>query len=161
MGPLSPHEPRFQDTLNARKEKVSYDQSYLTQMWGEAYPSPKGHSTIEDESDQGEHNYDDIDNDDSSSSLSTTDGTIDLGLVYSLHDFTATAEGQISVVKDDHLVLMDNSNDYWWLVRVLKTQEIGYIPAQNIGTPFKRLARVNKNSSVDVCLLCQLPYTLK
>ncbi|KAK0448183.1 hypothetical protein EV421DRAFT_1786212 [Armillaria borealis] len=45
---------------------------------------------------------------------------------------------------------MDDSNSYWWLVRVLKTQEVGYIPAENIETPFERLARLNKHRNVDL-----------
>ena len=45
---------------------------------------------------------------------------------------------------------MDDSNSYWWLVRVLKTQEVGQIPAENIETPFERLARLNKHRNVDV-----------
>ena len=87
---------------------------------------------------------------DTSSSLSIPNESIDFDLVYSLTNFAATVEGQASVVKGDSLVLMDDTNSYWWLVRVLKTQEIGYIPAENIETPFERLARLNKHRNVDV-----------
>lgn len=110
------------------------------------------HSMIEDDSDS-EDRYDD---DDRSSSLSIPNESIDFDLVYSLHSFAATVEGQASVVKGDSLVLMDDTNSYWWLVRVLKTQEIGYIPAENIETPFERLARLNKHRNVDVRIL--LPH---
>ena len=161
MEPPSLRGPWSQDTLNAREKRVSYDQSYLAQLWGEAYPSPKEHSTIEDDSDPHESTNNDTDNDDGFSSLSTPDGTIDYRLVYSLHNFTTTVEGQACVIKGDHLDLMDDSNNYWWLVRVLRTQEIGYIPAGNIETPFKRLARLNKHRNIDVRPLCLLPYTLK
>ncbi|KAF9317362.1 hypothetical protein BGZ91_005384, partial [Linnemannia elongata] len=41
-----------------------------------------------------------------------------------------------------------DANVYWWLVRVLKTGVIGYIPAENIETPFERLARLNKYRNV-------------
>ena len=91
------------------------------------------------------------DDDDGSSSLSIPNESIDFDLVYSLHSFAATVEGQANVVKGDSLFLMDDSNSYWWLVRVLKTQEVGYIPAENIETPFERLARLNKHRNVDVC----------
>ena len=94
-----------------------------------------------------------IDEEDSGSSLSIPNESIDFDLVYSLHSFAATVEGQASVVKGDSLVLMDDSNSYWWLVRVLKTQEVGYIPAENIETPFERLARLNKHRNVDVCII--------
>lgn len=90
---------------------------------------------------------------DSSSSLSIPNESIDFDLVYSLTNFAATVEGQASVVKGDSLFLMDDSNSYWWLVRVLKTQEVGYIPAENIETPFERLARLNRHRNVDVSSL--------
>jgi hypothetical protein len=48
------------------------------------------------------------------------------------------------------LLLLDDANSYWWLVRVLKTEDVGYIPAENIETPFERLARLNKHRNVDL-----------
>ncbi|GAA5998355.1 protein phosphatase regulator BUD14 [Rhodotorula paludigena] len=85
-----------------------------------------------------------------SSSPSIPDEDIDFNLVYALHTFLATVEGQASVVKGNELLLLDDSNSYWWLVRVLKTQAIGYIPAENIETPWERLARLNKHRNVDL-----------
>jgi len=104
-------------------------------------------SVLDDDSD-GDEDF--IDEDDRSSSLSIPNESIDFDLVYSLHSFAATVEGQANVVKGDRLTLIDDSNSYWWLVRVLKTQEVGYIPAENIETPFERLARLNKHRNVDV-----------
>ncbi|KAK0455653.1 uncharacterized protein EV420DRAFT_1552502 [Desarmillaria tabescens] len=104
------------------------------------------HSVLEDDSD-GEEHYED---DDVSSDLSIPNEAIDFDLVYAFHSFAATVEGQANVVKGDSLFLMDDSNSYWWLVRVLKTQEVGYIPAENIETPFERLARLNKHRNVDL-----------
>jgi len=161
MGPPFSRGPWPQDTVNARGKRASYDQSHLAQMWGEAYPFPEEHSTIEDDSDPDEHNDNGTDNDDRSSSLSTVDGTVDFGVVYSLHNFAATVEGQANVIKGDHLVLMDDRDDDWWLVWVLRTQEVGHIPVGNIETPFKRLARLNKHRNVDVRPLCLPPYTLR
>ena len=105
-------------------------------------------SALDDDSDGDEDFIED--DDDRSSSLSIPNESIDFDLVYSLHSFAATVEGQANVVKGDRLVLIDDSNSYWWLVRVLKTQEVGYIPAENIETPFERLARLNKHRNVDV-----------
>ena len=48
------------------------------------------------------------------------------------------------------MLLLDDANSYWWLVRVLKTEDVGYIPAENIETPFERLARLNKHRNVDL-----------
>ncbi len=53
---------------------------------------------------------------------------------------------------------MDDSNSYWWLVRVLKTQKVRYIPAENIETPFERLARLNKHRNIDVSFFISLTY---
>ncbi|KAJ3200168.1 hypothetical protein HDU82_009126, partial [Entophlyctis luteolus] len=69
---------------------------------------------------------------------------IDYQLVYALHSFVATLEGQVCVLKGDPLALLDDSNSYWWLVRCCKTDEIGYIPAENIETPSERIARLNR-----------------
>ncbi|KAG7441600.1 uncharacterized protein BT62DRAFT_936914 [Guyanagaster necrorhizus] len=103
------------------------------------------HSVLEDDSDGEEHFEDDV-----SSDLSIPNEAIDFDLVYAFHSFAATVDGQANVVKGDSLFLMDDSNSYWWLVRVLKTQEVGYIPAENIETPFERLARLNKHRNVDL-----------
>ncbi|GAA5858566.1 hypothetical protein JCM8547_007362 [Rhodosporidiobolus lusitaniae] len=105
--------------------------------------------------DHGEGEEEDIDDsgsfsDSMSSSPSIPDEDIDFNLVYALHTFLATVDGQASVVKGDKLMLLDDSNSYWWLVRVLKTQAIGYIPAENIETPWERLARLNKHRNVDL-----------
>lgn len=112
-------------------------------------------ATEEEEEDDEEDDEDDEDaagefSDSLSSSPSIPDDDIDFNLVYALHTFLATVDGQASVVKGDKLLLLDDSNSYWWLVRVLKTQAIGYIPAENIETPWERLARLNKHRNVDV-----------
>ncbi|KAI0637597.1 hypothetical protein C8Q77DRAFT_1205752 [Trametes polyzona] len=119
------------------------------------YPSDEEHSVLEDDSDGEDRDMDYMDDDDGSSSLSIPNESIDFDLVYALHSFAATVEGQANVVKGDSLFLMDDSNSYWWLVRVLKTQEVGYIPAENIETPFERLARLNKHRNVDLASATQ------
>ena len=53
------------------------------------------------------------------------------------------------------MVLLDDANSYWWLVRVLKTEDVGYIPAENIETPYERLARLNKHRNVDLAAATQ------
>ena len=176
-----PHRPRRQDTFDLRDQIHTNDPRHAQQQYQQVggLTSDSEHSVMEDSSDaEGEdivqdgmdidHNYgaerdhdiDENDEDDtigdymsdSSSSLSIPNESIDFDLVYSLTNFAATVEGQASVVKGDSLFLMDDSNSYWWLVRVLKTQEVGYIPAENIETPFERLARLNRHRNVDVSL---------
>ncbi|KAJ3388294.1 hypothetical protein HDU84_009879 [Entophlyctis sp. JEL0112] len=78
---------------------------------------------------------------------------IDYQLVYALHSFVATLEGQVCVLKGDPLALLDDSNSYWWLVRCCKTDEIGYIPAENIETPSERIARLNRIRNVQLALV--------
>jgi hypothetical protein len=89
----------------------------------------------EDEEEEEEEEEEEVEDDDASSltsELSIPDSNIDFSLVYALHTFVATVEGQASVVKGDALTLLDDSNSYWWLIKVLKTSEVGYIPAENI-----------------------------
>ncbi|KAF2663406.1 hypothetical protein BT63DRAFT_117795 [Microthyrium microscopicum] len=74
---------------------------------------------------------------------------IDFDLVYALHSFVATVEGQANAAKGDTMVLLDDSNSYWWLVRVMKDSTIGYLPAEHIETPTERLARLNKHRNID------------
>ena len=58
---------------------------------------------------------------------------IDYSLVYAIWSFfLANIDGQISVKKGESLELLDDSNSYWWAVKCLKIQDIGYIPAENI-----------------------------
>ncbi|KAL7919917.1 hypothetical protein ACQKWADRAFT_329273 [Trichoderma austrokoningii] len=75
---------------------------------------------------------------------------IDFDFVYALHTFVATVEGQANATKGDTMVLLDDSNSYWWLVRVVKDSSIGYLPAEHIETPTERLARLNKHRNIDL-----------
>ncbi|OAX41105.1 hypothetical protein K503DRAFT_538833 [Rhizopogon vinicolor AM-OR11-026] len=150
--------PKRQDTFDLRDQIMTDDHHTSSHMHAHADAtntyagaSDEEHSVLEDDSDGEEREVDYMDEeDDRSSSLSIPNESIDFDLVYSLHSFAATVEGQASVVKGDSLFLMDDSNSYWWLVRVLKTQDVGYIPAENIETPFERLARLNKHRNVDL-----------
>ncbi|OJJ35300.1 hypothetical protein ASPWEDRAFT_504966 [Aspergillus wentii DTO 134E9] len=85
-----------------------------------------------------------------SSSPSIDDEDIDFEFVYALHNFVATVEGQANAAKGDTMVLLDDSNSYWWLVRIVKDGSIGYLPAEHIETPTERLARLNKHRNVDL-----------
>lgn len=104
----------------------------------------------DDEEEEDEEEGEIEDGSDFTSSPSIPDENINFDLVYTLHTFEATVDGQASVKKGDALTLLDDSNSYWWLIRDLKTSEVGYIPAENIETPFERLARLNKHRNVEV-----------
>jgi hypothetical protein len=152
---MDPRRPQRKDTFDLSDQLVT-DESDNMHAHADAAASTADNgdhdveprSVLDDDSD-GDDGEDYMD-DDRSSSLSIPNESIDFDLVYSLHSFAATVEGQANVVKGDRLFLIDDSNSYWWLVRVLKTQEVGYIPAENIETPFERLARLNKHRNVDV-----------
>lgn len=58
---------------------------------------------------------------------------IDFEFVYALHTFVATVEGQANATKGDTMVLLDDSNSYWWLVRVVKDSSIGWCLQTNLG----------------------------
>ncbi|KAI9480335.1 MAG: hypothetical protein EXX96DRAFT_177040 [Benjaminiella poitrasii] len=105
---------------------------------------------IDEETEEDEEDEDEEEEEGSgfSSSPSIPDENINFDLVYTLHSFEATVDGQATVKKGDALTLLDDSNSYWWLIRDLKTSEVGYIPAENIETPFERLARLNKHRNI-------------
>jgi len=157
-----PRRPHRQDTFDLRGQIMQEGDDSHGYMDADVHD----HSVLEDDSpDGGDGNGHDefMDEDDGSSQLSVPDESINFDLVYALHSFSASVEGQANVFKGDSLVLMDDSNSYWWLVKVLKTQEVGYIPAENIETPFERLARLNRHRNVDVRLspafcICKLEF---
>ncbi|KAF9498334.1 hypothetical protein BDN71DRAFT_1443663 [Pleurotus eryngii] len=158
MQGVDPRRPSRQDTYDLRDQiqdasDYSDMQAHVDSTTNPTYHgiSDEEHSVLEDDSDNEDQEMEYAEDDeDGSSDLSIPNESIDFDLVYSLHSFAATVEGQANVVKGDSLFLMDDSNSYWWLVRVLKTQEVGYIPAENIETPFERLARLNKHRNVDL-----------
>ncbi|KAF4762565.1 hypothetical protein HAV15_005405 [Penicillium sp. str.  len=127
----------------------------------EAYREPDDEEDDEDENqydhedgDLADGESDDMMDDDMmdkiSSSPSIDDEDIDFEFVYALHNFVATVDGQANAAKGDTMVLLDDSNSYWWLVRVVKDGSIGYLPAEHIETPTERLARLNKHRNVDL-----------
>ncbi|EGE05652.1 hypothetical protein TEQG_04661 [Trichophyton equinum CBS 127.97] len=116
-----------------------------------SHESRNGSSTEEEmEGDEDDQDLDDDMMDKISSSPSIDDEDIDFEFVYALHTFIATVEGQANATKGDTMVLLDDSNSYWWLVRVVKDGSIGYLPAEHIETPTERLARLNKHRNIDL-----------
>lgn len=93
-----------------------------------------------------EEGDEDEEEDDSGSELSIPDPNIDFAMVYALHTFAATVEGQASVVRGDALTLLDDSNSYWWLIKVLNTSVVGYIPAENIEVKKKNIKNCIKTN---------------
>lgn len=68
---------------------------------------------------------------------------IDFEMVYALHTFTATVEGQANATKGEHMVLLDDSNSYWWLVRIVRDASIGSCAAPPFSLYIRRGVQVN------------------
>jgi hypothetical protein len=49
---------------------------------------------------------------------------------YASSTFVATLDGQVCVLKNDALELLDDTNYYWWLVRCIKTDEVRFLTVQ-------------------------------
>jgi len=110
--------------------------------------SPTGSDSPEPDWNDQAPDDNDCDNDDDTEDISFTDSRfVDSGwggeclreiedisfeFVYALHTFVATVEGQANATKGDTMVLLDDSNSYWWLVRVVKDSSIG-VPRPEIG----------------------------
>jgi hypothetical protein len=52
--------------------------------------------------------------------------------VLAMSNFEAVLEGQLSITKGEELILLDDSNAFWWLVRSKNGLRSGYVPAEMI-----------------------------
>ena len=93
-----------------------------------------------------------------SSSPSINEEEIDFQYVYALRTFVATEQGQANVYKGDAMILLNDSNSYWWLVRLVKDSSVGFLPAEHVETPSERLARLNKHRNGDVSSPASFSY---
>lgn len=150
------HQPQQHQHQHQPRGRIQHQSLYDDDMDDyEAYsPGDDAYDDDDDDDDEEDH-------DSEGSVLSIPDPNIDFDLVYALHTFAATVEGQASVVKGDALTLLDDSNSYWWLVKVLKTSEVGYIPAENIETPYERLARLNSHRNIEVNETLHAPHATR
>jgi len=83
-----------------------------------------------EEGEDYDDDYSDDDDYDLESPVSDLDidiSEIDFSKVYAYHTFIANVEGQICVQKDDVLDLLDDTHDYWWLVRCISTNEVNFL----------------------------------
>lgn len=94
-----------------------------------------------------------------SSSPSITEEEIDFQYVYALRTFVATEQGQANVVKGDSMLLLNDTNSYWWLVRLVKDSSVGFLPAEHVETPRERLARLNKHRNGDISSPASFSYS--
>jgi hypothetical protein len=72
---------------------------------------------------------------------------IDFEFVYALHTFVATVEGQANATKGDTMVLLDDSNSYWWLVRVVKDSSIGRSSSLRVANMYLLIKDISRLST--------------
>ena len=46
--------------------------------------------------------------------------------------FDAAQEGQISLVPNDPLLLLNDDDKLWWYVKNLRSNQVGYVPAEYV-----------------------------
>lgn len=114
----------------------------ITNLNSPVSPSSSGSSSWQTESESVSSWDDNDERDDESDDISFSDDPrfvglgwgaeclrevedIDFEFVYALHTFVATVDGQANATKGDTMVLLDDSNSYWWLVRIVKDNSIG------------------------------------
>ncbi|KAL1645990.1 protein phosphatase regulator [Diplodia intermedia] len=160
--PVSDSANDLRELLAPRQSKSSLEREYS--MEAMAWETDSNASSYDPR--ENDDNDDDVDDDDLKDTFLSLDEDrhdsayggeclretedIDFEFVYALHTFVATVEGQANATKGDTMVLLDDSNSYWWLVRIVKDSSIGYLPAEHIETPTERLARLNKHRNIDV-----------
>ncbi len=145
----------IEDSYNVGSERGDFRQELLTQEDSNPFdpapstlppssPSSSSTSSWEDRSPNGDDDTEVSFNDDSRFIDSGWGGEclrdtedIDFDFVYALHTFFATVEGQANATKGDTMVLLDDSNSYWWLVRVVKDGSIGWFPFDIFGSSSK------------------------
>ncbi|EKG16800.1 hypothetical protein MPH_06003 [Macrophomina phaseolina MS6] len=157
IGPAAPHQTV--QVKHVEEERANEEEGFV-QAWNSPAGGQNGDphngadpADVTDDGDMADSETEDLDDDmldKISSSPSIDDEDIDFEFVYALHTFVATVEGQANATKGDTMVLLDDSNSYWWLVRVVKDSSIGYLPAEHIETPTERLARLNKHRNIDL-----------
>ena len=52
-------------------------------------------------------------------------------VVVAVYPFTAIEQGDLSLVKGEHYVVLDDSQDHWWKVESA-TAEVGFIPSNYV-----------------------------
>jgi hypothetical protein len=137
VGPIEIKSPTISDAMEPIHEDSTVSQNGSTQA--------NKDQQIESPLDDYDFNIDRI-----SSPPSIDNEDIDSEVFFALHTRVATQEGQVAVIKGDALVLLDDSDSYWWLIRVVKDGNYGYLPAEHIESPTERLARLNKHRNVDI-----------
>ncbi|GAV29186.1 hypothetical protein PMKS-002668 [Pichia membranifaciens] len=63
--------------------------------------------------------------------------------LYALYDFSGPDPSHLPLLKNESVLLLNDSDSYWWLVRKVDNNRIGFAPAEILETYTERLARLN------------------
>lgn len=63
--------------------------------------------------------------------------------LYALYDFSGPDPSHLPLLKNESVLLLNDSDSYWWLVRKVNNNRIGFAPAEILETYTERLARLN------------------
>ncbi|GME89510.1 unnamed protein product [Ambrosiozyma monospora] len=76
---------------------------------------------------------------------------LDPNKLYALYDFSGPDPSHLELQKDASVVLLNDSDSYWWLVKRLQDGVVGFAPAEILETYGERLARLNcwKNEVIE------------
>jgi hypothetical protein len=76
---------------------------------------------------------------------------LDPDKLYALYEFSGDDPSHCELERDDAVVLLNDQDSYWWLVRKEKNGMIGFAPAECLETYDERLARLNcwKNEELE------------
>lgn len=76
---------------------------------------------------------------------------LDPNKLYALFDFNGPDPSHLELFKDDSVVLLNDSDSYWWLVKRIDDSKVGFAPAEILETYQERLARLNcwKNEIIE------------
>lgn len=84
------------------------------------------------------------DNSSIASANSPTDPTPEKDkILYCSQTFVARLEGQVTVFEEEPVLLLDDSHPFWWLIRLVKTGEVGFIPGEITDVSNEHVERMN------------------
>ncbi|ODQ79866.1 hypothetical protein BABINDRAFT_161544 [Babjeviella inositovora NRRL Y-12698] len=76
---------------------------------------------------------------------------LDPDKLYALYDFSGPDPLHCNIARDEPVKLINDEDNYWWLVRRLSDNKVGFAPAEVLETYGERLARLNcwKNEEIE------------
>lgn len=76
------------------------------------------------------------------------DGADEQHWSYAAGAFEAVLRGQVTIKNGEPLVILSDTHWYWWMVRVVRTGQVGFVPGELVELPNERLARRNSEKNI-------------